>query len=93
MPEISDCATRNICARLSLHSFVLNGSIKSNCNLDFHLFGGSGVIVVTGVVVNNAVVAVVAVVVLVTDVLLLLFLLVLECCCYSVGVVVPVTVL
>ena len=90
MPEISDCATRNICARLSLHSFVLNGSMKSNCNLDFHLFGGSGVIVVTGVVVNNAVVAVV---VLVTDVLLLLFLLVLECCCYSVGVVVPVTVL
>ena len=77
MPEISDCATRNICARLSLHSFVLNGSIKSNCNLDFHLFGGSGVVVVvfpiTGIIV-------VVVVVLVT-VVLLLFLFLFCCCC------------
>ena len=68
MFEIADCATRNISPQLLLHSFVLNVTLKSNCDLDFHLFCGSSVgvgadvvAVAIAVAVNDAGVVAVAV--------------------------------
>jgi len=48
-----------------LHSSVLNVSIISNCNLDFHLFCGSSVVVVAAAAAAAAVAVVVDVVVVV----------------------------